>query len=203
MHRLGQRRRVRVMTAAAVMAGVIAGGCGRGHTDSAGVSASAPGCRAPVQEALDPHSTQHLFPGAAEPAYLTDPPTSGPHRLGPPPTGVVAAPISRPVQVAMLELGYVIIQYRPAPSGVPAALAGLAGLLVTVAPGPAVPPLPAPIVATAWTWKLACGSADPAALQAFIAAHRGKGFSDSSVPSTSVAASSVAGSSAPSRDVQR
>jgi hypothetical protein len=169
------------MAAAVVMAGVIAGGCSSGHGKSAGVSAGAPGCRAPVQEALDPHSTEHLFPGAPEPSYLTDPPTSGPHRLGPPPTGVVSTPISRPVQVAMLESGFVIIQYREGAgaAGVPAGLAGLAGPLVTVAPGPAGPPLPAPIVATAWTWKLVCGSADPRALEAFIATHRGKGFSPS------------------------
>lgn len=184
---------------ACVLVGVLAGGCGRGHSGSA----AAPGCRPPLQEALDPHSTEHLFPGAAEPAYLTNPPTSGPHRLGPPPTGVVAAPISRPVQVAMLELGYVIIQYRAgaagaapvadaaggagaaalaAAAGAPPALAALAGDRVTVAPGLSAPALPAPIVATAWTWKMECGTADATALAAFIAAHRGKGFSHSLGP---------------------
>jgi hypothetical protein len=88
---------------------------------------------------------------------------------------VVTTPIQRSRQVAMLELGYVILQYRNLPGSSLAALGGLAGPLVTVAP--AAGPLPDRIVATAWTWKLVCGTVDPAALTAFIAAHRGVGFS--------------------------
>ena len=72
------------------------------------------GCGAAVQEKLDSRSALHLFPGVAEPAYATDPPTSGPHRLGPRPTGIVDTPIERPVQVTMLEAGDVLIQYRDA-----------------------------------------------------------------------------------------
>ena len=178
----------RTLIVAALLLGLLGGACsGGGHGPASDSSASAAGCRAPFQERLDPRSTQHLFPGAAEPAYLSDPPTSGPHRLGPPPTGLVSTPISRPVQVAMLELGYVVVQYRPSgggePAGPAAAVAALAGDLVTVAPGPSQPRLPAPVVATAWTWKLECGSSpDAGALTAFIAAHRGQGFSHAGGP---------------------
>jgi hypothetical protein len=82
----------------------------------------------------------------------------------------------------MLESGYVLLQSASAQA---AALDGLAGNLVTVAPP--VGPLPAPVVATAWTWKLDCGSAAPPALvaiHAFIAAHRGVGFAGN-IPLTS------------------
>jgi hypothetical protein len=135
---------------------------------------AAAGCGAPFQERLDPQSARHLFPGAAEPVYLSDPPTSGPHRLGPPPTGAVATPIPRPVQVAMLESGFVIVQYRDLTPGAVAQLSALAGDRVTVAPAAQ---LPAPVVATGWTWKVECGTVDVSALAAFIAARRGRGFS--------------------------
>ena len=54
-------------------------------------------------------------------------------------------------------------------------LALAANRLVTVAPDPG---LPAPVVATAWTWRLVCnGPSAPvvATLQSFIDAHAGKG----------------------------
>jgi hypothetical protein len=127
---------------------------------------------------LDPASTIHLFPGAAEPRYLTDPPTSGPHQLGPPPVGVVTTPIPQPRQVAMLEAGFVLIQYEGLAGERQQALGRLAGAEVTVAPAAA--PLPTPVVATAWTWKIECRSVDAKALGAldgFISAHRGVGFS--------------------------
>jgi hypothetical protein len=135
------------------------------------------GCRPALNERLDPRSTIHLFSSAPEPHYLTDPPTSGPHRLGPPFQGVVASPIPRPSQVAMLESGYVILQYRGLAPRQVAALGAMAGDLVTVAPPAGA--LPSPVVATAWTWKLECGSVAPAAasvIQTFITAHRGVGF---------------------------
>ena len=139
------------------------------------VTVPANGCAPPQHEALDSRSTVHLFPGAVTPSYLTDPPTSGPHRLGPPYTGVVTSPIPRPSQVAMLESGYVLVQSASLTQS--PTLDALAGNLVTVAPP--VAPLPAPVVVTAWTWKLECGSLAPpalAAIGAFIAAHRGVGF---------------------------
>jgi hypothetical protein len=84
----------------------------------------------------------------------------------------------------MLESGFVLVQYRGLAPDQVAALDNLTGNLVTVAP-PAGP-LPSPVVATAWTWKLECGSAGPAAvtaLRSFIAAHQGVGFAGN-IPAT-------------------
>lgn len=161
------------LTALAVSALLALTACGSGGSTVGAPPAT--GCTAPVDERLDPNSVIHLFPGAPEPRYLTDPPTSGPHQLGQPPVGVISTPIPRPRQVAMLESGYVIVQHSGplAPE-----LAALAGPHVVVAPP--VAPLPSPVVATAWTWKLSCRSADPpavVAIRAFIAAHEGVGFS--------------------------
>ena len=180
-HRVGVRSRLDaagLIVAGAIAVSVLlttaaATACG----PSAARPASASDCSAPVNERLDPQSVRHLFPGAAEPRYLSDPPTSGPHQLGPPAQGVVTTPVSRPKQVAMLESGYVILQYRDLSPAQLSTLSGLAANLVTVAP--AAGPLPSPVVATAWTWKLACGSVSPAAvaaIDAFVAAHRGVGF---------------------------
>jgi hypothetical protein len=158
-----------------------------GCTHSArGVNMPANGCAPPVNERLDSRSTVHLFPSAREPNYLTDPPTSGPHRLGPPYRGVVTASIPRSSQVAMLESGFVIVQARGLAPEQAADLNRLAADLVTVAP-PAGP-LPSAVVATAWTWKLECASAAPpalAAIRTFIAAHQGVGFVGN-IPATSV-----------------
>jgi hypothetical protein len=162
-----------------------ASGCtGSGHR----AATPANGCSSPVNERLDPRSTIHLFSSTAEPRYLTDPPTSGPHRLGPPFQGVVTSPIPRPSQVAMLESGYVILQSRGLSGAQLSALDALAGDLVTVAPPAGA--LPSPVVATAWTWKLECGSAAPVALgavAAFVTAHRGVGFSGNIATTTPAA----------------
>ncbi|HEX3424548.1 MAG TPA: DUF3105 domain-containing protein [Acidimicrobiales bacterium] len=174
------RLRSRFLALAALATAVTLGattisGCGSGS--AAQITVPVNGCAPASLERLDPRSTIHLFPGAPEPTYLTNPPTSGPHRLGPPYTGVVTAPIPRPSQVAMLESGYVIVQSQGLPPVQEATLDTLAGTLVTVAPP--VVPLPSPIVATAWTWKLFCGSVTPSslsALRAFISAHKGVGF---------------------------
>jgi hypothetical protein len=142
-------------------------------------------CSVPINERLDPRSTRHLFPGATEPRYLTDPPTSGPHQLGPAAQGVVTTAISRTKQVAMLEDGFVILQYRELSPAQLATLSSLAGRQVTVAP--AAGPLPSLVVATAWTWKLACESLSPAAISAlrsFVATHRGVGFATNLNPAS-------------------
>ena len=135
------------------------------------------GCQPPFQEKLDSRSTQHLFPGAPEPKYLTEPPTSGPHQLGPPFTGAVTTPIPRPKQVAMLESGYVLLQYQGLVAAQVAQLAPLAANLVTVAP--AAETMPDHVVATSWTWKLICSettTTDLQSIRTFIAAHKGHGF---------------------------
>jgi hypothetical protein len=173
MHRSPRLGRL-LPSALVVLVGLVAG-CRR---SSQGAGSAAAGCGPAFQEHLDPRSTSHLFPGAAEPTYLSDPPTSGPHQLGQPQIGIVTAPIPRPSQVAMLETGYVIVQYFGLSPADEVTLGGLAGPLVTVAPAAA--PLPAPVVATAWTWKETCRSVDAdalAALRTFITTRRGKGFS--------------------------
>ena len=131
------------------------------------------GCGAVVEEPLDPGSVQHLLPGAPETVYVTDPPTSGPHRTGGLPTGAVDQPLPRPVQVGVLEGGGIVVQYRdPADR---AALASLAGDRVVVAPNPA---LPARVVATAWRHKLTCTGVDTDALRRFVDDRAGKGPED-------------------------
>ncbi len=137
--------------------------------DSSAADSTAGRCQPAVRERLDAASGVHLLPNAAEPTYLTDPPTSGPHLSAPRPTGLLSEPLSRPAQVNVLEGGAVLIQYRsldPADRQLVDALATDTG--VVVAPNP---DLASPVVATAWTWKQSCDSVDVATLQAFIDAH--------------------------------
>jgi len=147
------------------------GACGGGD----GVAASTPasGCGPDRQERIDPASANHVFVGGQEPDYATDPPTSGPHAPAPPRSGVLDGPLSRPEQVGHLEAGGVLFQYRTdLPDDEVAALESLAGTDVVVAPNPE---LPDPVVATAWTRKLACGTVDVDALRAFAETHLGEG----------------------------
>jgi hypothetical protein len=151
--------------AAVVLAAACGGGGGGGGNERSGACTE-------VRERLDPASARHLLPGAPAPRYLTDPPTSGAHALVIPPRGALDAPIPKPVQVAILEAGGVIIQYRGLPPAAVARLRELAGGDVRVAPAAT---LPAPVVATAWTRKLTCSAVDVAALRRFAAAHAGRG----------------------------
>src|SRR4051812_26198502 len=57
-------------------------GCGSGSGGASGA------CGQEVQEPIDP-AANHVLTGAVEPAYTTDPPTSGPHSPGAPPEGVL------------------------------------------------------------------------------------------------------------------
>lgn len=136
-------------------------------------STTARACATEQPQPIDPGSSQHLLPGAPEPTFNTDPPTSGPHAPGQHPTGVLTAPMTKPVQVALLEGGEVIIQYRGLSASAQAALEALAapGNRVTVAPNDA---LPAPIVATAWLHMQRCDRVDVDALRGFITSHAGK-----------------------------
>ncbi|MBW3548461.1 MAG: EamA family transporter [Actinobacteria bacterium] len=162
--RLPRRRPVTPVGGAWALAGVVAlagllAGCGLDR------SRESAGCGPVVEEDLDPGSQLHLLPGAPEPEYLSDPPTSGPHLAGPAPRGVLTSPLGRPVQVQVLEQGGVVVQHRDLDETAVEALHGLAGDHVVVAPGPS---LPSPVVATAWGRKLTCEDADVEALRRFV-----------------------------------
>ena len=155
---------------AAVLALLLLGGCAGGGGSGGGGS-----CGPEVQEALDPGSVRHVLPGAPEPSYATDPPTSGPHLAGGGVGGVQSEPLPRPVQVAVLEEGGVVVQHKGLDATGRARLEALAADDVAVAPNPE---LPSPVVATAWQHRLVCGDAGEASVEAverFVAAHRGGG----------------------------
>lgn len=172
----------RVVTLVLAVTAVVAAACGNGDDptvtgaggpDAAGgTTTTAPTTCVAQQEPLDPGSARHLLPGAPEPSYLTDPPTSGSHSLEEFPRGVHEAPVTRPVQARMLELGYVLVQHRDLDPDDRAAVEALVGEHTIVAPNPE---LGAPVVATAWTWKLTCTEVDLDALGGFIAARAGHG----------------------------
>lgn len=131
-------------------------------------------CADPIDDDLDPLSSLHVLPGT-EVDYLTDPPTSGPHAAGVPPSGVLDEPLALELQVSALEADRVVVQFRD-----PAALAAVAPLVegarddVIVAPNP---DLTDPLVATAWTRRLVCPDASADAIEdvdAFIAEERAK-----------------------------
>jgi hypothetical protein len=105
--------------------------------------------------------------------YTSDPPTSGPHLPAPPVEGVVDGPITRPIQVGILERGGVLVQHDPDLGAEDLdSLDALAGEDVVIAPNP---DLPAPVVATAWLYKRTCEGVDAEALQEFVDERRGKG----------------------------
>ncbi len=129
------------------------------------------GACGPIQrEALDSAYLVHVLGDDTDVDYTSDPPTSGPHQPGPPVEGVVDNPISRPIQVGILERGDVLIQHDPSVAAEDLADLGREG--VVIAPNP---DLPAPVVATAWTYKRTCDAVDTAALQEFIEERLGKG----------------------------
>lgn len=131
------------------------------------------GCGATRREALDTAYLVHVLDDAPGVEYTSDPPTSGPHKPTPPATGVVDEPLSRPVQVGILERGDVLLQYDPTVTPADrAALEALAGDQVVVAPNPDLPDL---VVATAWVYKRTCGSVDVAALEEFVTERVGQG----------------------------
>jgi drug/metabolite transporter (DMT)-like permease len=160
--RLRRFRRIPMATAVVLLALLLMGCAGGGSGEP-----RAAACSAVVREALDPASTHHVLPGAPEPTYATEPPTSGAHRAGPTPAGTLDEPLPRSVQVAVLEQGGVLVQYRD--MGDRGALAPLGGDRVVVAPNP---DLPVRVVATAWRQKVACTGLDVETLRAFIAAPR-------------------------------
>ena len=124
-------------------------------------------CGVPVRETLDPNHLLHVTDPAVA-RYLTDPPTSGAHLGTPAPDGVVTTPILAAIQVAILERGDVLVQYRDNSDA--AAANPLARAHVVVAPQPT---LPARVVVTAWTYKLTCSAFDAKAIAKFADAHIG------------------------------
>lgn len=149
---------------ALALAGITACGGGDG-TDAA--------CGAITREALDPSFLVHVLGDDEGLEYTSDPPTSGPHQPSPPVEGVVDEPLSRPVQVGILERGDVLLQHDPdLDAASVAALEELAGAHVVVAPNP---DLPDPVVGTAWLYKRSCQAVDEAALQELVDERVGKG----------------------------
>ncbi len=136
-------------------------GCGAGD----GSGACGPVRRGP----LDSRSV-HVLPGAEEPEYRTDPPTSGPHLPAPSTEDVRDAPIAAPVQVGLLEEGNVLIQHTGLTDDERAEVEALAGDGVILAPAVALPH-GAAVVATAWVTKQVCDAVDPDALATFAADH--------------------------------
>jgi hypothetical protein len=139
--------------------GLALAACGSASGDGAA-------CGPARRERADPASALHLLPGAPEPEYLSDPPTSGPHQSAGLPSGALLDPLSRPVQVGLLERGAVVVQHAGLDPADVDRLEALAGPQVVVAPAE---DLPAPIVATAWTWRMSCDEVDVAAIQDFAA----------------------------------
>jgi len=162
---LARRFRGRRLAVATAVVALLLSSCGGDGGDGA--------CGPVTREALDPAYVVHVLGTDTDVDYTSDPPTSGPHQLAPPIQGVVDEPIPRPVQVGILERGDVLVQHDPDLDEVDVArLDELAGDGVVIAPNPE---LPSPVVATAWVYKRACDTVDPAALEDFIAERQGKG----------------------------
>ena len=156
---------MRVLVGGLVLVAVLAAGCGDGDGSGA--------CGPVRREPLDSRSV-HVLPGAEEPEYRTDPPTSGPHLPAPSTEDVRDAPIAAPVQVGLLEEGNVLLQHAGLNDDERAEVEALAGDGVIVAPADALPD-DAAVVATAWVTKQVCGAVDPTVLATFAADHVDKG----------------------------
>jgi hypothetical protein len=142
--------------------------CGSDEADAA--------CGPILRESLDSAYLVHVLGDDTDVEYTSDPPTSGPHQPGPPVDGVVTEPITRPIQVGILERGDILLQHDPdLPAAQLAELESLGGDGVVVAPNP---DLDDPVVATAWTYKRTCSAVDTDALRQFIDERAGKGPDD-------------------------
>lgn len=148
----------------AIVVAVMAFGGNRRSTSTA--------CGEVVVEQIDPQSVLHLLPTSPEPPYLSDPPTSGPHVMGPPVQGALDEVLPRPIQTGILERGAVLVQYRPdLPYTERDELNRLGGQDVVIAPNPVVEN----VVATAWGRRLTCSGVDITSLEQFISAFAGRG----------------------------
>lgn len=147
---------------AALLLAVGVAACGGGG-DGAGA------CGPVRREPLDARAV-HVLPGADEPEYRTDPPTSGPHLPAPSTEDVRAEPIAAPVQVGLLEEGAVLLQHVGLSDEERAEVEALAGDGVVVAPAESLPD-DAAVVATAWVTKQVCTDVDTDALATFAETH--------------------------------
>ena len=133
-----------------------------------GNTAQGPGrgsCSSEVRERLDPGSLRHVLPGGAPQKYLSDPPTSGAHQPGTNFSGVVGKPIYAPQQLAVLEGGQILIQYRDISETERLTINGFAGKNVVVAPNPT---MPNKIILTAWRTKVTCDRPEDAPIREFV-----------------------------------
>jgi hypothetical protein len=149
-----------VATSLLVTAAALAG-CSGGSGD---------GACGPVERPRAQFPATHVLRGQPEPSYLSEPPTSGPHLPAVDVPTDVLTPLSRPQQVGLLELGVVLVQYRPDDLGAGQVdeLRALGGPLVVVAPNP---DLPAPVAASAWLALQLCDAPDAGALASFAEDH--------------------------------
>lgn len=117
------------------------------------------------------HLTSETSPHAA---YVSDPPTSGPHVSNTAPWGVSTTAVAKELMVHNLEDGGVILNYRPdldkATIDRLAAIATTYGTRVLMAPYPG---LSDPLVLTAWGRMDRLKSLDEARVKRFIDAYRG------------------------------
>jgi hypothetical protein len=132
---------------------------------------------APAEVAWPDQGHDHIpGPGFPHAAYLSNPPTSGPHTPYVARWGVHEGPVPDEVLVHNLEHGGVVIGHRC--TDCPAVVAELKALaegypLVVIAPNPE---LPAPVVLSAWRHTLSVERLDEPARKAiadFLSRHHG------------------------------
>jgi hypothetical protein len=87
---------------------------------------------------------------------------------------VAEKPLTRPVQVGLLEEGKVLLQHRGLSAADRTKLESIAGGDVVVAPYPDLPK-GATVVATAWVTKQVCTGLDVTALRQFVKDHANRG----------------------------
>lgn len=134
---------------------------------------------APVERIVEAGNI-HVLPGT-EVTYEASPPTSGPHQIPAPEPGVYAEPIAEPLQVAMVESGYVLVQYGSSvDAAAVTALEALATSQDDVAVAPGVRPFDdeAAVAFTAWSKRQLCTATDVDAAQMFIDEHVGVFFTE-------------------------
>lgn len=125
----------------------------------------------PVERIVIPGSNLHVIDGD-DVTYEISPPTSGPHQLPAPESGVHDSPVSEPRQVSALEAGMVVVQYGDSVSSDDIdRLRSLAGDRVLVTPAARVLDDGATVAFTAWVHRQLCSTPDVEAAEAFIEDH--------------------------------